>query len=58
MIFFLLKIQIFIQIYFLVIIVVNFIYKQSKCKEKILKMAEFTNYLNYISLVFFNALKC
>ena len=56
-IFVLSKPQTFIQLYLLVVIAASFIYKHSKCKEKIQEIAEFIRYLSCMSLIFFNTLQ-
>ena len=57
MIFVLSKLQMFIQLYLIIIIDASLIYKYSKYKKKIIEMAEFIRYLSYIFLIFFNALQ-
>ena len=56
MIFVLFKLQMFIKLYFWVIIAINFVHKHSKCREKILELAEFIYYLSFTSLLFFKVL--
>lgn len=51
------QLQTFFQQYFLVVITISFVYKNSKFGEKIFKMAEFIYYLSHISPIFLNVLQ-